>query len=141
MTVLGFRYTKMIAEKKKSITEGLKVSNNLAVVDVKEAKITGASKQKGLEFSFEFKTTYAPDIASITLAGALVLVVTETKGKEAIALWEKEKKLQSDIMKDVYNTLLARCNMQALFIARDMQLPPQIPLPKIEEAAAKPKKK
>ncbi len=39
------------------------------------------------------------------------------------------------------NHILARCTIQAMIMSKEMNLPPPIRLPKIEEAPATPKKK
>lgn len=133
MTVLGFHYTKIAAEKKKAPSGKVKVSNNVVLTSVKEAKIGfGDSKQKGVEFGFSYKATYDPEIATITLDGAIVFMSTEAKVKETLTKWQKEKKLPDTVLEEVYNYLLEKCTIEALVLGKDMQLPPHVPLPKVK---------
>jgi len=132
MAVIGFHFKKMTIDRKKAATGKINVTNNLVLTTVKEAKVNmGSGKQKAVEFTFSFKTKYSPDVATIDLEGAVVHLGTEDKSKEILTKWEKEKKLPKDILEEVYNYILAKCNVQALILAKDMQLPPHIPLPKV----------
>jgi hypothetical protein len=131
MAVIGFHYTKMLAEKKKSISGKVNVNSNIVVTNIKEAKITGDTKQKGAEFSFKFETKYDPAIGTIELEGALVYLGEGDKVKDILEHWSTDKKLAPEIIEEVYNYVLARCNIETLMLGKDMQLPPHIPLPKI----------
>jgi hypothetical protein len=132
MAIIGFHFKKMSAEKKKSATGKINVKNNLKIVQLKEAKVNmGSSKQAGLEFTFDFKAVYEPDIAVLNLVSAAVFLGSDTVIKETLAKWQKEKKLPGKVMEEVYNHILAKCNVQSLILARDMQLPPHIQLPRV----------
>jgi hypothetical protein len=61
------------------------------------------------------------------------LFLSDEKGaKSIIDEWKKNKKLPQNVMGTVLNTVLTRCNVQALIISRDVNLPPSVPLPKVE---------
>lgn len=134
MSVIGFHYNKMSVDKKKAAKGKVNVSNNLVLTTVKEAKINlGNNKQKAIEFSFHFNTKYDPEIASIDLEGAVVFIGSSEKVKETLTQWDKEKKLPPDVLKEVYNHILAKTNVQTLLLCKEMQLPPHIPMPKVSE--------
>lgn len=133
MAVIGFHFTKMLAEKKKSPTGKISVNNSVVLSSVKEAKVSlGGSKQKGIEFNFNYKTAYEPEVANIQLDGAIVFLGPDAKIKETLTKWEKDKKLPEDVLQEVYNHLLEKCSVEVLILARDMQLPPHVPLPKVK---------
>ena len=132
MAVIGFHFKKMSVEKKKPATGKINVNNNITMLEVKEANVNmGTAKQKGVEFSFHFKTRYQPEIANIDLEGSIVYLGKDAKVKESLDQWKKEKKLPNDVLEEVYNTVLAKCNIQALILGRDMGLPAHIPMPKV----------
>ncbi len=133
MAIIGFHFTKMVAEKKKAAAGKIKVSNNVVLTSVKEAKINlGESKENGIDFKFHYSTKYEPDVASIDLEGGLVFLGKADKVKEVLSSWEKEKKLPpTDVLQEVYNYLLEKCSVQALILGKDMQLPPHVALPKV----------
>ena len=135
MALIGFHFKKMVAEKKKALTGKVNVNSNISVVNAKEAKVSmGKSKQAGIEFTFSFVVKYTPDIALIDLEGAVVYLGTEEKVKETLKEWENGKKIPHDVIEEVYNYLLVRCNVQALILGRDMQLPPHVQMPKVTKA-------
>jgi hypothetical protein len=132
MGIVGFSFTKMGAEKTKSAQGKVNIQNNVSVTDVKEAKLAfGSSKQSGLEFAFKFTSTYEPALGKIELEGVVVDMEKEDKVKEVLAAWKKDKKVPKEILTGIYNNILNKCNIQALILSRDMQLPPPIPLPKV----------
>jgi len=88
--------------------------------------------QKGLKFTFEFVSKFEPKVGSITLLGN-VLVMEETKKvQESLSTWKKSKSVNKEIMHEVLNAILAKCNVEALVLSREVNLPPPIPLPKVE---------
>ena len=132
MALVGFHFKKMSAEKNKPATGKVSVKNNIIITKLQEAKLNiGASKQAGIEFSFEYKVDYEPKIGNIYLEGTVVYMGPEDKVKEVLKKWEKEKKLTPDIVEQVYNHILHKANVQALILGRDMQLPAHIQLPKV----------
>lgn len=131
MAIIGFQFTKMNVEKQKQPSGKISVNNNITLIDLKEVNVIGSEKQKAIEFSFAYKTTYEPEIGKILLEGKLVYVGNEDKVKTAIELWEKEKKLLPEIIEEVYNHLFEKCSIQGLILAKEMGLPPQLPLPKV----------
>ncbi|MEM2131409.1 MAG: hypothetical protein QXR96_02715 [Candidatus Woesearchaeota archaeon] len=131
MAIIGFHFTKMNVEKKKQPTGKINVRNNVILIDIKEANVIGQVKQKAIEFKFAYNTNYEPEIASIYLEGALVFVGNEELVKKAIETWTKDKKLVEEIIPEVYNYLLEKCSVQALLLAKEMNLPPHVPLPKV----------
>ena len=54
------------------------------------------------------------------------------KMKEALAKWNKDKNLPKDVLEEAYNHILGKCNIEALVLGREMQLPAHIPLPKVK---------
>ena len=133
MALIGFHFNKMLAEKKKTVTGKINVNSNINITKVKEAKVNmGKSKQSGAEFNFLFKTNYTPEVATLELEGAVVYLGAQDKVSQILKQWEKEQKIPADVLEEIYNYLLSRCNVQALILGRDMQLPPHLPLPKVK---------
>ncbi len=52
--------------------------------------------------------------------------------KEILKSWSKDKKISKDIMSNILNNVLVKCNIQALILSQYMNLPPPIPLPKVQ---------
>ena len=51
------------------------------------------------------------------------------KIKELLSSWEKDKKIPNSVMPAIFNTILAKCNVKALTLSQEINLPPHIRLP------------
>ena len=135
MTIVGFNFTKLGAEKKDMAKGEINVSNNVAIDNVDEKKISLANdKQKVLAFTFSFTSKYEPDIGSINFRGDILWMEETKKAKEILDGWKKDRKLPKEIMTGILNTILNKCNIQALILSEQINLPPPIPLPKLQPA-------
>ncbi len=133
MTIVGFNFKKIDAEKKELIKGKININNNVAIKEVKEKDFAlGNQKQKVLNFTFEFVSKYDPNIGAIKLTGDLLFMDDSKKAKEILDGWKKDKKLPKEVMTQILNTVLNRCNIQALIISEQINLPPPIPLPKLQ---------
>lgn len=134
MTILGVHITKIKAEKnalKGAVKVG--ISNNISIKDAQEKDFSlGSAKQKGLRFVFSFICDYTPGIGSIELDGEVLFVGEEAQVNEILKSWKDKKQLPGEIMEPVLNSALTRCNIEALKLSQDINLPSPIPLPKIE---------
>ena len=64
--------------------------------------------------------------------GELLYMEEPKKAKEILADWKKDKKMPKELMAGLLNTILTKCNVQALIISQQVNLPPPIPLPKVQ---------
>ncbi len=134
MSVIGFNIAKIDAEKKNSPKGKVNVESNVAIKKVEVSDVSlGKDDEKVLDFNFEFKTNYSPDVGHILIAGNLLFL---TKSEEATKIadeWNKTKKLEKDVMRPIFNTVLARGNIQAMIISKDLNLPAPIQLPRMKD--------
>ena len=132
MAIVSFSFTKLLAEKKESKNEKISINNNVSIVNVEEHVLPiGAQRQDALKISFLFTTQYDPNFGTIELHGNLIYLGDAKQLQEVLANWNKNKKLSADMMKDVLTSVLSKCNIQALVMSRDVQLPPPVPLPRV----------
>ena len=133
MTIVGFNFTKLEAEKKEGVKGKINISNNVSINKVGEKSLSITDeKQKVLAFTFEFTSKYDPDLGSIKITGDVLNMDSPAKAKEILDGWKKDKRLPKEIMTDVLNTILNKCNIQALILSEQVNLPPPIPLPKVQ---------
>ncbi len=136
MPIIGFSYSKIHVDRKSSPKGKISINNNVSLKDVKETELSlGKDKQKGLIFSFEFTTDYEPDMAKILLGGDVVYIEEEKKVKSVLEEWKKNKRIEKELMSSILNHVLQRCNIQALILSRDLNLPSPIPLPRVGQKA------
>ena len=132
MTVVGFSFTKLHVERKGVAKGKLSVKNNINVKKVESTDLSlGKNKEAGLAFTFEFKSIYEPEIGEIIIEGEVIYLLDSKKVKEVLDRWKKESKVEAEILGDVLNAALSKCNIQALIMSRDINLPAPIPLPKV----------
>ena len=131
MTVIGFSFTKMLIEKKNPVKGKVSINNNVSIKELEETKLNINTTRKALKLNFEFISSYEPNIGKILLEGEVIYLIDKNKADDVVKNWKKNKKLEKDIMTQVLNNVLAKCNVQALILSKDMNLPPPIPLPKV----------
>ena len=83
MPIIGFNFTKMLAEKTQKSKGGkVNISNNIAIKNVEISDETvGTKDQKLIRYEFEFKSTYSPDLGRINLDGEVLMLENEKKVK------------------------------------------------------------
>ncbi len=133
MAIVGFNFTKISAERKDNNAEKVNISNNVALRDVKEASIhLGSDKQKVLRFVFEFTSAYKPEVGTINFQGNIMYMEDVEKVKKILDGWKKDKKVENDVMTLILNSVLGKCNVQAMILSQEINLPSPIPLPKVQ---------
>jgi len=132
MPVIGFNFSKMHVEKTGPAKGKISINNNVALKDVIETELNlGKQTQKGAIFKFEFSSEYEPKVASLILAGEVVYIDDEKQIKNILSEWKKGKKVEKDLMTSILNNVLNKCNIQALILSKDMNLPSPIPMPRV----------
>ena len=132
--IVGFGFTKLSAEKKENAKGKIDINNNVSIKDVLEENFAlGKDRQQNIiKFLFEFTSKYEPNVGNILFEGELLYMEEPKKAKEILADWKKNKKLPKDLMAGLLNTILTKCNIQALILSQQVNLPPPIPLPKVQ---------
>ena len=131
MTVIGFSFTKMMIEKKNPVKGKISINNNVGIKDLEETKLNLNTNKKALKLNFEFTSAYEPNIGKILLTGEVIYLVDKGKADDIVKNWKKNKKIEKEMMTQILNNVLNKCNVQALILSKDMSLPPPIPLPKV----------
>tara|TARA_Y100000310_G_scaffold157498_1_gene156855 strand:- start:662 stop:1096 length:435 start_codon:yes stop_codon:yes gene_type:complete len=138
MAIVGFSFTKMTVERKNFVKGKVNIANNISIKNVTETKLDlGKNKDTAVKMEFNFTSKYTPDIGEVNLFGELVNIEDEKKTKEILAEWKKSKKLPTDIMTPILNHILTKCNIQSLILSKEINLPPPIPMPRINPKEGK----
>jgi hypothetical protein len=132
MTIIGFNFKRIVAEKSTSANGKINIANNVALKKVEEASIpVGAKKQKALRFTYEFVTTYEPKIGSITIEGDVLFLASEEAIEKTMQAWKKKKEVDKEVLSPILNTILTRCSIKGLLISQDLNLPSPLQLPRV----------
>ena len=131
--IVGFGFTKLSAERKEAAKGKIDINNNVTIKNVEEADISfGDNKQNVIKFIFEFTSKYEPSVGTILFEGELLYMEDPKKTKEILTSWKKDKKIPKELMGGLLNTILTKCNVQALILSQEINLPSPIPLPKVQ---------
>ena len=129
MSIIGFNFEKIMIERKGKINSQLKIKNNLSIVNVEQEKLNLTSSGDVLKFNFEYTAEYEPKVGKIVLEGHILVMDDPKQVKEVLDGWKKDKKLPKEMMPQILNTILAKCNIRPLSLTQDVNLPPHIKLP------------
>lgn len=145
MAVVGFNFNKISVERRKGPRAAkVSVNNNVEITDVSLTDLSlGRAKQQGINLAFEFTAKYEPPIGHIAMAGEVLCMLGEdAKPEDVIKQWKKSKQLPAQLSNEAITTVLMRCNVEALLITRDVNIPPPMPivLPTMPANAAASKK-
>ncbi len=137
MSVIGIRFQSFEAKRETGkASQQIKVNSVPKITGVEEKDLPMFDK-KALAISFDFVTSYAPNVGSIRLSGE-VYYVTED-GKKVVKDWKSSKTVPEDIRVEVINHLFRACLLKIANMADDLQLPPPMAIPRVKpkEAASK----
>ncbi|MEM4703193.1 MAG: hypothetical protein QXP53_01785 [Candidatus Pacearchaeota archaeon] len=135
MVIVGFSLKKILAEKFEPIKGKLKVDVKMSIRDITKEEIK-VGAQEAIKISFSFSILYDPKIADLILEGELIFVDDPKKIKKILDSW-KEKKVDEEIRVNVFNFLMNRCNIKALAIEEELNLPFHLPLPRVKQEKEK----
>jgi hypothetical protein len=132
MTIIGFNFKKISAERGITTNGKVSISNNVSLKNVEEASIpVGAGKQKALRFTYAFTTKYEPKIGVIDIEGDVLFLASEKTIESTLKDWKKNKKIDKEILTPLLNTILTKCSVKGLLISQDLNLPSPLQLPRV----------
>ncbi len=92
------------------------------------------------DVEFRFTVTYGA-VASIRIEGRLIFT---GDAKALVASWREKKSMPNEMASEIHTAVMTACLPEAVLIARDLHLPPPIPIPQVKfdgkpaQAAGKP---
>lgn len=145
MAIVGFEFNRIDVHKQETAKGKINISNNVGITDVQKSDLNlGKTKQHGVKFLFKYKSLYEPGFAKIELGGTVLYLTDDKQSKEILDSWKKDKKITKDIAEKIINSILTKCNIQSIILSNTVNLPPPVPMPKVNTAplpAEKPEKK
>jgi len=142
MQLLGFNFEKITANKEKEFSRKSEINTNIEFTEMEEQDSKLISTKKVIKVSFLFEVKYKNKEkkkknieANLEFQGNLILSAEKKESKEIIKHW-KNKEVPNSFKIPLFNVILQRCNVKALQLEDDLNIPPHVPFPKI---APKPK--
>ncbi|MBI2044035.1 hypothetical protein HYT24_01590 [Candidatus Pacearchaeota archaeon] len=134
MKVIGFNFNKVSIEKKTEDFKEIKVNApSIDIRDIKQVKSPVFSmKEDVFEVKFTYSVKYLPDIAEVSLAGSMLLVVDQKVSKELAKEW-KNKKVPAEQRLFILNIIVRKATLKAIELEDELNLPTHIHIPTIKE--------
>jgi len=128
MTIVGFNFSKVSAEKKNEKASGnIDVNISLPVIKSIEKKDDVAGIRDIIAIEFSLTMLYEPKIGVIELSGELLYQGEKTA--KIMKTWKEKKILDNDAALDIYNHIFRRCVIRAFSLSDDVRLPPPVTVP------------
>lgn len=132
MTIVGFNFTKISAERKNAVVGTVNINNSITLRDVTEAKLGLSNDRGALRIGFVFTSDYSPELATLQMEGDVIMLFEVKQGQTILENWKKAKNLPREVAEPLMNHILERCNIQALLLAKDLNLPSPVQMPKVQ---------
>ncbi len=129
MQIIGFNLTKILVEREEKFDGKLEVKQNIDISNVSKEKVP-FSDGDAIKIKFNYNVTYDPDFAKLNLEGYLILMVDKEETKKFLKSW-KDKKLPEETKVSLFNFIMSKCNIKALNLEDELNLPLHVPMPRI----------
>lgn len=132
MQILAFNFDKISAERKDSLKGKVEINSNINITSITSEKVAIVKDESSvaLKFNFDFTVAYNPDFAELKFTGSILTVFDKEESKEVLKKW-KDKKISDNVRIVLFNFILTKCNLKALQLEEDINIPTHVPLPKI----------
>lgn len=138
MKIIGFNFTKVLAERPAEFSRGTEISTNVEFKDIKKEQTDLArDATEAIKVLFDFKVDYVnkdtkePKGAEVVLSGFMILLASNDEAKTILKDWET-KKLSAAFQVPIFNFILNKCSVHALQLEEELNLPLHIPMPKLK---------
>jgi hypothetical protein len=135
MRIIGFNLTKIFAERQEEDGKGIRVDQNIDIKDIKEEKIP-ITNNKALKIKFTLTVTYSKDFGKIELEGNIMTLPDEGEFKSIMDSW-KDKKIPENMRLGIFNFIMVKCNVKALYLEDEMSMPLHVPMPRLTKEVPK----
>ncbi len=132
MAILNFHFTRILVEKKSKVTKQVSVKSGLNIKNVVKSEAINGTNQNAFSVEFTFEVKYEPNVGDINLEGELLYLANEDLAKEIEETWASKKALPKQIALTVFNRILHNCNVEALILSRELNLPAPVQLPRVK---------
>jgi hypothetical protein len=129
MQIIGFNLTKISAERKEKLIGNLQINQSVNIQEVIREKVP-ISKDEALKMKFNFAIDYKEDFARVEFEGNLILLPDKEELRNFLKEW-KDKKVPNEVRIPLFNFIMNKCNIKALNLEDELNLPLHIPLPKV----------
>jgi len=134
MPIIGFNFDNITAERDKKVEGKINIKQKIGITNISLEKLPLNKEEEVLKFNFEFLVDYEPSFAKIHIKGHVLSIEDPKLHKEILDKWKKSKKINQDMLNEVFNVIVSKCTIKALAMSQDINVPPLIPLPRVQPA-------
>ena len=130
MQIIGFNLTKISGERQENFNDKLDLKQNLNIDDIIEDQMQ-ISNDRVLNIKFTFGLDYSETkLGQIEIKGKIIIMPKKDELENILKSW-KDKQLPEAFKLFIFNFILAKCNIKALQLEDELNLPPHVQLPKL----------
>src|SRR3989344_2568305 len=109
MPIIGFSFTKIIADKKELLKPDTKLESHIDILRIEEEKNTTLGKEGLLRFDFSYNISYGI-YAKIEFEGNILFMTSIKEAKDILVKWQKNKNMDPELSTLILNAMLHKCN-------------------------------
>lgn len=129
MRIIGFNLTKILVEKLEKIDENIQITQNIDIKNILEEDIK-IPKNKIIKLVFGLKIDYSKNYGKIDFEGNILILPEGDDIDKILESW-KSKKIPENMRIPIFNFIMNKCNIKALYLEDEIGLPLHIPMPKV----------
>ncbi len=138
MTIKAFDISTIDARRLAKVSpkvQNLRIDHNSTVTLIQEV----GEREANVDFRFTANYRAAEEVVGIIrIEGTLVY---EGKGREVARQWSSNGQMPNDVANEIHGSIMTICIPEAVVVARDLRLPPPIPIPQVNIPSAPPQQK
>ena len=129
MRIIAFNLTKILVQKEEKTKDRIQVNQNINIEDIIEEKIP-ITDNKALKITFNLSINYSENYAKLEFKGTILVLPEKDELKKFLESW-KNKKIPEEFRVPIFNFIMDKCNVKALYLEDEMGLPFHVPMPKL----------
>jgi hypothetical protein len=132
---LNFKRNEFAQDKRLKLGQ---VKSDVRITNVSERKTNIPGVGESLVFEFEYVIDYMLEepknkkLGAVTITGNIHYVDDSSKIKKVLKDWKKSKKIEEEFLKPIIAAALDISQIEAIYLARKVMLPPPIPMPRVK---------
>jgi len=129
MRIIGFNLTKILGEKPEKFSAELQINQNIDLKNVTKESIP-ITKEEMIKLQFSLSINYTNDNGKVEFEGSILILPENDELKEFMEHWKK-KALPEKARVPLFNFIMNKCNIKALYLEDELGLPLHVPLPRV----------
>ena len=129
MRIITFNLTKILVQREEKPKDKIQVNQNINIKDIIEEKIP-ITDNKALKITFNLSINYSENYAKLEFEGTILVLAEKDEFKQFLDSW-KSKKIPEQARIPIFNFIMDKCNVKALYLEDEMGLPFHVPMPRL----------